>query len=189
MHFFTSADILGYDADMLSKYIDIPEYNGRVFDKTDIDLGQKSVMHIAQNTNESEYKDFLTDLEFNGFVYYTENQIGENLYATYLTEMQIVNVMYLANKGETRVTVDDRDEFDLPGLESDNIYKEVTDPSLTVIGIGTSGYPGGMGYVYKLSDGTFFIIDGGYTRGKNSKDHLVTSPQFLQPVYHQSEYP
>ncbi|MBQ5634552.1 MAG: hypothetical protein IIV11_06695, partial [Clostridia bacterium] len=149
----TAAEILGYDIGNLEHYIDLPLYNDRAFDKSDIDLGQTSVMHIASDTTLEEYNDFLVEMELVGFLPYTENQIGDNHYATYITEAQIVNVMYFANKGETRVTVDNTDEYGLPGLESDNIYKELTDPSLTVVGIGTSGYPGGMGYVYKLSNG------------------------------------
>ena len=175
----SAAEINGYDVDDLENYIELPEYNDRAFDKADIDLGQSSVMHIAENTTLSEYEDFLLELELNGFVAYTNNQIGENYYATFITEVQIVNVMYLDAIAETRVTVDNRDEYDLPGLEDDNIYKELTDPSLTVIGIGTSGYPGGMGYVYKLSNGEFFIIDGGITRDEQCSNKAECSAEWL----------
>ena len=175
----SAAEINGYDVEDLENYIELPEYNGRAFDKADIDLGQSSVMHIAENTTLSEYEDFLMDLELNGFVAYTKNQIGDNYYATFLTEVQIVNIMYLDAIAETRVTVDNRDEYDLPGLEDDNIYKELTDPSLTVIGIGTSGYPGGMGYVYKLSNGEFFIIDGGITKDEQCDNKEECSAEWL----------
>lgn len=173
------ADINGYDDGQLSVYLDLPEYNGRAFNKSDIDLGQASLMYIASETNYEEYQQFVYDMEVNGFVLYTKNQIGDNHYATFLTEMQIVNVMYFEAKGETRVTVDDRDEYDIPSLEDDNIYKEITDPSLTVIGIGTSGYPGGMGYVYKLSDGRFFIVDGGITRDEQCSNPDECSAEWL----------
>jgi hypothetical protein len=175
----TAAEILGYDIGNLEHYIDLPLYNDRAFDKSDIDLGQTSVMHIASDTTLEEYNDFLIEMELVGFLPYTENQIGDNHYATYITEAQIVNVMYFANKGETRVTVDNTDEYGLPGLESDNIYKELTDPSLTVVGIGTSGYPGGMGYVYKLSNGEFFIVDGGITRDEQCSNKAECSAEWL----------
>ena len=175
----TSAQINGYDIGNLENYIELPEYNDRAFDKSDIDLGQTSVMYIAEDTNLEEYNDFLEEMEFNGFVFYTDNQIGDNHYATFLTEAQIVNVMFFASKGETRVTIDNRDEYDLPGLESDNIYKDLNDPSLTVLGIGTSGYPGGMGYVYKLSNGEFFIVDGGITRDEQCSNKEECSAEWL----------
>ena len=134
-------------------------------------------MHIAENTTFSEYEDYLEELYLDGFILYTENTIGENYYATVLTEQQIVNVMYLDAYREVRVMVDDRDEFDLPGLALNNKYEDVTDPSLTVIGVGATGWPGGMGYVYKLADGSFFIIDGGII--KSDADTGITSSEWL----------
>ena len=171
------ADILGYEADMLSKYIDLPEYNGRAFDKCDIGLGGKSYMHIAENTTLSEYEEYLNDLYMNGFIFYTDNAIGENRYTTLLTEQQIINVMYLEAYDEVRVLVDDREECGLPALQLENRYDDVTDPSLTVIGVGSSGWPGGMGYVYKLADGSFFIIDGGIITSDSSTG--LTSADWL----------
>ena len=162
-------DIMGYDVSLLSKYLDLPEYNGRAFDISDIGLGGNSFMHIAKNTTSSEYDKYLEELYINGFVLYTENTIGDNYYSTFLTEEQIVNVMYLHDYREVRIMVDDRAEFDLPGLAQDNKYNELTDPSLTVIGVGATGWPGGMGYVYKLADGTFFIIDGGINKPDSGK--------------------
>ena len=173
----SAIDILGYDADMLARYIDLPEYNGRAFDQCDIGLGGNSFMHIAENTTSEEYEAYIEELYLNGFIFYTENEIGNNKYATFLTEMQIVNLMYIAEYKEVRVMVDDRDEFDLPGLEIDNTYEDLTDPSLTVLGIGATGWPGGMGYVYKLADGTFFIIDGGINTPDASTG--ITSAEWL----------
>ena len=173
----TKSDIMGYDVDMLSPYIDLPEFNGRAFDKSNIGLGGNSFMHIAENTTFSEYEDYLEELYLDGFILYTENTIGENYYATVLTEQQIVNVMYLDAYREVRVMVDDRDEFDLPGLALNNKYEDVTDPSLTVIGVGATGWPGGMGYVYKLADGSFFIIDGGINKPDASTG--ITSSDWL----------
>ena len=173
----TNADILGYDIGNLSSYIDLPEYNGRAFDKSNIGLGGNSFMHIAENTTFAEYESYLEDLYLNGFILYTENTIGENYYATVLTEQQIVNVMYLDAFKEVRVMVDDREEFGLPGLELNNKYDEIADPSLTVIGVGATGWPGGMGYVYKLVDGSFFIIDGGINKPDASTG--ITSSEWL----------
>ncbi len=175
----SAADVLGYEVNKLKDTLALPTYNGKAFTSSDVDLGQGSLMYIAKGTSASEYEQYLKDLKKAGFVFYTDNEIGGNQYATYITKTQIVNVMYFQNKSETRVTVDDRSQFDLTGLESDNIYKEVTKPSLTVIGIGESGYPGGMGYVYKLSDGRFFIIDGGITRAEECSNKAMCSAEWL----------
>ena len=155
------AETVGYTEEQLKSYIEVPEYNGRKFSEFSVDLGQNSVMHIAKRTNAEEYDKYITSLYAAGFKYYTSNTIGNNEYFTFSTDSQIVTAMYLDASKETRVIVDNRANYALPGLERDNDYAEVTDPSFTVTGIGATGWPGGMGYVYKLVDGTFFIIDGG----------------------------
>ena len=159
----SSADILGYDESLLDEYVDLPKYNGAVFDKADIDIGHGSLLNIVKDTNLSEFNAYAQLLQDSGFTFYTENKIGDNVFYTYITKAQIVNLMFFKNTSEARITVDKLGQFNLPALEEDNIYEETTAPSFTAIGIGQTGYPGGMGYIYKLSDGTFFIIDGGIT--------------------------
>ena len=170
------AETVGYTEEQLKSYIEVPEYNGRKFSEFSIDLGQNSVMHIAKKTNAEEYDKYITSLYAAGFKYYTSNTIGNNEYFTFSTDSQIVTAMYLDASKETRVIVDNRANYALPGLERDNDYAEVTDPSFTVTGIGATGWPGGMGYVYKLVDGTFFIIDGGVDA---SNSNSTTSAMWL----------
>ena len=170
------AETVGYTEEQLESYIEVPEYNGRKFSEFSVDLGQNSVMHIAKKTNAEEYDKYITSLYAAGFKYYTSNTIGNNEYFTFSTDSQIVTAMYLDASKETRVIVDNRANYALPGLERDNDYAEVTDPSFTVTGIGATGWPGGMGYVYKLVDGTFFIIDGGVDA---SNSNSTTSAMWL----------
>lgn len=158
-----SAEILGYDESLLDEYIELPKYNGEIFDEADIDVGHGSLLNIVEDTTLSEFNAYAQSLQDAGFTFYSENEIGENVYYTYITKAQIVTLMYFGNISEARITVDSRATFDLPPLEEDNVYEEIAEPSFTAIGIGQTGYPGGMGYIYKLSDGTFFIIDGGIT--------------------------
>ena len=170
------AETIGYTEEQLESYIEVPEYNGKKFSEFSVDLGQNSVMHIAKRTNAEEYDKYITSLYAAGFKYYTSNTIGNNEYFTFSTDSQIVTAMYLDASKETRVIVDNRANYALPGLERDNDYAEVTDPSFTVTGIGATGWPGGMGYVYKLVDGTFFIIDGGIDA---SNSNSTTSAMWL----------
>lgn len=170
------AETVGYTEEQLKSYIEVPEYNGKKFSEFSVDLGQNSVMHIAKRTNAEEYDKYITSLYAAGFKYYTSNTIGNNEYFTFSTDSQIVTAMYLDASKETRVIVDNRANYALPGLERDNDYAEVTDPSFTVTGIGATGWPGGMGYVYKLVDGTFFIIDGGIDA---SNSNSTTSAMWL----------
>lgn len=140
----------------------IPKYLDKDFYIQRVDLGQNSFMSIAKNTNANEYKEYLNVLASYGFDFYTDNIIGDNLFATYINNEYIVTAMYLKAFEEVRVTVDDRDIFSLPGLKGENIYEDLGDTSITLLSDSSVIWPGRMGYAYKLADGSFFLIDGGY---------------------------
>ena len=152
---------------------------GREFNSLNVDMGDGSYMHVAKSATLQDYSDYLYSLYSAGFSYYTSNVIGNNFYATFATESQIVNAFYLNADKEVRVVVDDRSLFSLQGLESENEYEDLGLNSLTVVAIAETGWPGGMGYVYELSDGSFFIVDGGYYNGStvSSADWLTKTLQ------------
>ena len=141
---------------IISKYLDKKFYIQK------LDLGQNSVMSIAKETNAEEYKEYLKQISEAGYTFYADNVIGNNLYATYVNDEYIVNAMYLDAFAEVRVTVDDRSIFSLPGLKNENVYEELGDNSITLLSDSSVIWPGRMGYAYKLADGSFFLIDGGY---------------------------
>ena len=154
----------------LVESVKLPDYNGKPLG-TAIDIGQASELYIIDNTTLLEYNAYLKDLEGLGFKTYTSNTIGNNQFKTYITDTQIVNVMFLANANQVRVTQDSRDAIELPALKATNIYTKTSTPSFTMMGISDSGYPGGMSFIYKLSDGTFFIIDGGICKNRGVNDN------------------
>lgn len=154
----------------LVESVKLPDYNGKPLG-TAIDIGQASELYIIDNTTLLEYNAYLKDLEGLGFKTYTSNTIGNNQFKTYITDTQIVNVMFLANANQVRVTQDARDAIELPALKATNIYTKTSTPSFTMMGISDSGYPGGMSFIYKLSDGTFFIIDGGICKNRGVNDN------------------
>ena len=154
----------------LVESVKLPDYNGKPLG-TAIDIGQASELYIIDNTTLLEYNAYLKDLEGLGFKTYTSNTIGNNQFKTYITDTQIVNVMFLANANQVRVTQDARDAIELPALKATNIYTTTSTPSFTMMGISDAGYPGGMSFIYKLSDGTFFIIDGGICKNRGVNDN------------------
>lgn len=140
--------------------IELPDFDGKALPEA-IDIGQGSKLYIISNTTVEKYVAYTALLKQAGFVFYTMNSIADNEFSTFITEAQIVNVMFYKNLKEVRITVDDATKISLPGLESENVYSKKSAPSFTMMGISDAGYPGGMSFIYKLSDGTFFIIDGG----------------------------
>lgn len=128
---------------------------------TAIDIGQGSQMYRVNNVSRADYDSYVNSLITLGFHAYASNVIGNNYYGTFITETQIINVMFFNSLSEIRITQDNREKIDLPGTEAENVYIKKGTPSFTMMGISDAGYPGGMSFIYKLADGTFFIIDGG----------------------------
>ncbi len=172
------------DNNKLVSYVDaVEEFNGEKFDITNVDLGQGSYMHIAKNTTLEKYEAFNKYLEDNGAVLYDSNKIGDNRFSTYISKSQIITVMFLAydydeedtsnypvatsiDHNEVRIIIDERPYFDLYTREQDNKYTPSTDskvaPRLIMLSDNKVTWPGRMGFLYQLADGSFFIMDGGY---------------------------
>ena len=114
----------------------------------------------ATETNADQYKEYLTYLEAAGFKLYTDNQIKDNLFATYISDNLQVNAYYIEPNHTARVVWEPRGV--LPILEEDNKYEEKTTTTLTSIDLETVIVREGASHVIRLADGTFFIVDGGF---------------------------
>ena len=155
--------------------IELPKFNGKALG-TAIDLGQGSVMYIINNTNLQQYLAYTEELTGVGFELYTSNSIASNEYGTFISKKQIINVMFLKHLSEVRIIEDNRDSIELPALREDNVYENTSAPSFTMMGISDAGYPGGMSFIYKLSDGSFFIIDGGMCANRTGSNQCKGDP-------------
>ena len=133
---------------------------------TGYNSGQSSKTYIKNDANKTTFENLCKDIESKGLKKYTSNAIGSNLFATYVTQTQIVHVMFFPNKNQIRTAVDQRgvgtdNKFSLPGLSGENKYKKTTESKMIVCDIGNADWPGGMCIIYKLADGRFFIVDAG----------------------------
>lgn len=156
-----------FDATGLISSAELPKFNGSVLTNP-LYAGQGSNIYIQKNATVEQFNTFCLDLAGAGFRYYTDNEINENKFATYVTQTQIVHVMYFKVKNEVRIAVDKRGEgkngFALPSLSGENKYVKTAEPSLTMVEIDNTGYGGGMCFIYKLSNGKFFIVDSGLNK-------------------------
>jgi phosphoribosyl 1,2-cyclic phosphodiesterase len=132
---------------------------------TQYDAGQNSKTYVKTGATKSTFDEACAAVEANGFKKYTTNKIGNNEFATYITQTQILHFMYFPNKGELRTAVDKRGTgtkgFTLPGLSGDNSYPALTNSLMTLVEIENSSWPGGMCLIFKLCDGRFVIVDSG----------------------------
>ena len=132
---------------------------------TGYNSGQSSKTYIKKDADKSAFEALCKDIEASGCKKYTSNTIGNNLFATYITQTQIVHVMFFPNKSQIRTAVDKRGEgmngFTLTGLSGENRYKPTTDSKMILCDISNADWPGGMCLIFKLADGRFFIVDAG----------------------------
>ena len=132
---------------------------------TGYDAGQGSKTYVKTGANKSTFETLCRDIEGKGLKKYTSNSIGDNLFATYVTQTQIVHVMFFPSRSEIRTAVDKRgtgkNGFALTGLSGENQYKKTESSEMIVCDISNADWPGGMCIIFKLADGRFFIIDAG----------------------------
>lgn len=132
---------------------------------TAYDVGQGSKVHIKTGATKDTFTQLCKSLEDAKLKKYTTNSIGNNLFATYITQTQIVHVMFFPNKSEIRTAVDKRgtgtNGFVLPGLSGDNKYIPTESSIMTLVDIENSCWPGGMCLIFKLCDGRFVVVDSG----------------------------
>ena len=114
-----------------------------------------------------------------------KNGASKTLYATNIEELEdevdelrdyIEEIDEDLGEVEEILFEDDREKIELPGLKEENVYTKSSTPSFTMMGISDAGYPGGMSFIYKLSDGTFFIIDGGMCANRTGSNECSGDP-------------
>ena len=107
-----------------------------------------------------EFTAYVGLLEDSGFKKYAENKIGDNSYATLYNKVTTVSVSYTASQTTLRIVSEPRG--DLYAREEDNKYKT---KNLQTLFTGMQGETvvafEGMGFIIRLDDGSFIIIDGG----------------------------
>lgn len=114
-----------------------------------------------------EYNAYVSELEASGYKKYTGSDFSGNIFNTLYTSDYTVNVGYYKPYDECRIIIEPFDEKTLIGLESENNRPTVTTTQITMLGCeykeSSGGYKGnGLSLLYRLSDGSFVIVDGGH---------------------------
>lgn len=139
------------------------------------DGGDDSNELIFTDVTEAEFSEYLTKVTDNGYAVYAENEIEGNLFRTYTSEKSILNLAYMKNNQTMYIIADPRNSTGLPTRAEDNEYTATAETLFTQLGLYSGGkYNGetdpmtstkdvsGMGYVMRLADSSFLVIDGGH---------------------------
>lgn len=137
---------------------------------------------IKKVQNGDGYAQYQEDLEAAGFTLYTENEIGDNHFATWITDDLHVTTMYTPGNQNVRIVAEPASLSCLPGLESDNVYTDAgVEDAAIMIGVDYDGATNnGMCFAYRLCDGSFILVDGGFNQ-QACADAIYETLQALAP--------
>ncbi len=153
-------------------YKDIPyEVNGNNFDKV-YDAYNDTMMLYWSDVEENFMTDYEAALVGRGYTKYQSMDNDTSLRAaTYVKDAASVHVYYLRNLSEFRVITQNNATLPVNPYS----YEKVCDVAVTQLGLDYSqqyndGPTGGMGYLIRLEDGSFIVIDGGDNFGTNGEN-------------------
>lgn len=131
-------------------------------------LGGGEMLVFKSVSSAAAMEQYENDLEEAGYMLYAENDLGGNLYATWVTDEYVVTLTYLPNWSQFNILVEPMRA--LPGLEEENVYKNLeVDNKVILLTCGYIGNANGMCVIYQLCDGSFIIEDSGYGYGYHTK--------------------
>ena len=131
-----------------------------------IDSGDDASLAVINNTSLEEYDRYLAKLEALGYTYYTSNKMAENYFATYHNDSYLIHAGYYEHEKSARITIEPK--TDLVSLKSENVYTPNPNVTTSIAQLGLSHVGNdmsaiGMAYVIQLADGSFLVIDSGFT--------------------------
>ena len=135
---------------------EVPDYPFGTLKGTYESSGSTVVVRV-EKTNAEEFAAYRKILEEASFSLYDENTIDGNLYATYVNDETTVNISHVTGMGITRVVYEKRGDL----CPLTDPCEEKYDTLLTGMKGETVVAAEGMGFIIRLADGSFCIIDGG----------------------------
>lgn len=148
----------------------IPKYRGGGVFNNIYPCGHNNQMVIIEKTNAAEYSEYLGMLKDMGFSDYMTREIESNLFATYIKDNVVLHINYTSVYNTVRIV--SAVDCNIPKTVI-SPYERIVDSSLTQIGqeypiSGSDKYlQNGMCYIIRLADGSFIIIDGGFSNKEN----------------------
>ncbi len=150
---------------------------GQEYKLPDYDLDTDYTNDFVQDGRYIKIKTFATAEEYNGYVNrllkdgykkYDENKIGKNLFVSLVNKKNFISVSFTA--GNSKLKIISEPLGHLYPRKADNKYTSKGMQSLFT-GMKNENKPiySGMGFVIRLDDGSFIIIDGG-GGDRNHKD-------------------
>ena len=127
------------------------------------DAGENAYLIYRDRSNKADYLEYCTVLTASGYQMHASNQDGTASFATYANDRAVISVSFSTHDNILRAVVEPAaDTAFVPKLISDGVegcaapaFVQMNDHMFDVVDCG-------MSYIFRLSDGTFILIDGGW---------------------------
>ncbi len=143
-----------------------------------IGAGEGGTLIRAYETTPEAFKAYGQALASDGFTLLSEHTAGENIFFTYCKDKLTLTCNYHPANKTADIIMDD--EKNRPTSAVENQYTPITTTLFTQMGLNYIAANAGMGYVMRLADGRFIVIDGGvneYDEYKKLYEIILTQHQ------------
>ncbi len=147
--------------------INIPAYEGGVFSGVMEGVDTCYQLYYTETTPDA-YKAYRAKLEAAGYTLQQENQISNNLFATYYNSEVVIHTYYVEYLSAVRIVVESMTTATLPKLEDP--YTKITDTTFTMMDLDYEAGNFGNAFIITLEDGSFIVHDGGGTSGQDKAE-------------------
>ncbi len=146
-------------ATSLSEFMNLPDFSAGERIGFFAGYGTTKTAKTAKfgKTSETDFESYKDDLLRSGFSLYDENEIDGNLFATLVDDSTTVNLSWFRNTETMQVISDEKGDL----CPLDDPCEEVCDTLITGFKGETVFAAEGMGFIIRLADGSFCLIDGG----------------------------
>ena len=137
--------------------LDVPVYPAAL--QAGAPAGEGGTLIRAYKTDAQSFAAYGQTLANAGYTLQSQYNAGENLFFTYYKGNQTLTCNYHPVEQTADIIVDD--EQNRPLSAAENQYTAITTTLFTQMGLSYISENAGMGYVMRLADGRFIVIDGG----------------------------
>ena len=132
--------------------------------------GDGSVVSFGEDISNEDYLDAISYFISEGFSQYSFDTVGNSKRATFTREDEYYTLVYNTKNCELTMVYSESGALSLPPQWNENdTFEKLCDTSITQH---YSAESSGMGYIFRLEDGSFIVYDGGYK--SDAKDFLIT---------------
>ena len=143
-------------------FTDLPEFSAGSYAGA-LDCDDDVLAAYYDGTTAKDFYDYCASLEAAGFEKYSSSELGGNLFAGYKGKKGNAHLSFYPGTGRTKVLTENRSQSLAPTVEAEQ-YEKVAEPSVTLLTLSyTADNTNGLGIIFRLSDGSFLIYDGGFS--------------------------